>query len=367
MKEYIEMVAIPEKRDIATITAEIRMINQQTVQYVVRSVVELGRRLCEAKSMLPHGQWGQWLRDEVGFSQSTAQNYMKIFEEYSADQLTLDGAVANSQTLGNLSYTKALKLLALPAEEREEFVEANDVEGMSTRELERAIKERDEARREVEKAKAKIAEAEETSQNLREISLKLQTELADAKVSHSEELVAESARAEEAKRKAEQVEAKAAALMDQLDELRKKVKQAEAAEQGALAKLEELKKNPVIPKAMKDKLKEDASAEAKKVAEKDLEQERSKVAELERQIREAGEARKRAEAEAERIRKELATSAPEVVRFKVLFEDVQKKLMEVQAALEEMAGKDPDTGSKMQKAVLRVLDNFEKSIGEVLK
>ena len=37
-------------------------------------------------------------------------------------------AAAESQTLGNLPYTHALKLLALPAEEREEFAQEHHVE-----------------------------------------------------------------------------------------------------------------------------------------------------------------------------------------------------------------------------------------------
>ena len=32
--------------------------------------------------MLDHGQWGPWLREEVDFSQSSANNFMRIFEEY---------------------------------------------------------------------------------------------------------------------------------------------------------------------------------------------------------------------------------------------------------------------------------------------
>ena len=354
-------------RTIETVTAEIRMINQQTVQYVVRSVVELGRRLCEAKSMLPHGQWGNWLREEVGFSQSTAQNYMKIFEEYSADQLTLDGAVAISQTLGNLSYTKALRLLALPAEEREEFVETNNVEAMSTRELDRALKERDEALQAAEAAKAKAEQAEEISANLRELSVKLQAELAEERVESSEKLVAESAKAAEARRQMEQAKAKAGELMGQMDTLRRKAEQAATAERAALAKLEELKKNPVIPKAMKDKLKAEASEEARKASEKALEAEKTKIAELEGQIREAGEARSRAEAEAERIRKELATSAPELVRFKLYFKGFQEQFMEARECLREVAGKDRDTAGKLQKAILTALENSIAGVKEVME
>lgn len=366
MNEYIETVAIPAKRDIATITAEIRMINQQTVQYVVRSVVEVGRRLCEAKSMLPHGQWGPWLRDEVGFSKSTAQNYMKIFEEYSADQLTLDGAVANSQTLGNLSYTKALKLLALPAEEREEFVEKNDVEHMSTRELDRAIKERDEARQSAEAERERAEQAEKQAADLREAALGLQLQLDNIGLAYGEELQAEEQKARMAEKRAAESEEQAKALSKALGDAKEAASKATLREKELTDQLEELRKNPVIPKAMKDKLKEEVSSQAKKEAQKDLDKERSKVAELEQQIREAGEARKRAEAEAERIRKELATSAPELVRFKLYFKGYQEQVMEAQEALREVAQRDRETGAKLQKAMLTALESCIASVKEVL-
>jgi len=88
-------------------------------------------------------------------------------------------------------------------------------------------------------------------------------------------------------------------------------------------------------------------------------------AELDRQIREAGEARKRAEAEAERIRKELATSAPELVRFKLYFKGFQEQFMEAQEALREVAQRDPDTAGKLQKAMLTALDNCIAGVKEV--
>lgn len=146
------MVAVV--RDIGTIEREIQVLKDQSARIVLSYAIEVGRRLCEAKEMLPHGEWGNWLREKAGFSQSTANNMMRLFEEYGADQLTLFGAIPNSQALGNLSYTKAISLLALPAEEREEVLKTTDVEAMSTRELERLIREKRDA-----EAKAADAQA----------------------------------------------------------------------------------------------------------------------------------------------------------------------------------------------------------------
>ena len=145
-------VPMAKQRDIQTVTTEIRTLTQQGQRLILEYAIEIGRRLCEAKSMLPHGEWGNWLREEVEFSQSTANNFMRMFEEYGADQISIFGAEAKSQTIGNLPYTKALKLLALPAEEREEFVQTQDVAHMSSRELERAIRERDAARKQAQDA-----------------------------------------------------------------------------------------------------------------------------------------------------------------------------------------------------------------------
>lgn len=115
---------------------------------------------------------GQWLKEEVEFSQSSAQNFMRIFEEYGAKQVSLFGD-AESQTLGNLPYTHALKLLALPAEEREEFAQEHHVEDISSRELEKLLRERDEAQADAKSAKdaldeaAKIAEKADEAAGMR--------------------------------------------------------------------------------------------------------------------------------------------------------------------------------------------------------
>lgn len=138
MSETIS-VPVAAQRDIQTVTTEIRTLHRQAQGMILNYAIEIGRRLKEAKSLLEHGEWGEWLETEVDFSRSTANNFMKIFEEYGAKQVSLFGD-ANSQTIGNLPYTHALKLLAVPAEEREEFVEEHHVEDLSSRELDRLIK-----------------------------------------------------------------------------------------------------------------------------------------------------------------------------------------------------------------------------------
>ena len=130
-------------RTVEAVTLEIQTLQRQAQQLLLGYAIEIGRRLVEVKAMLPHGQWGTYIKEQVGYSQSTANNLMRIFEEYGAAQQSIFGPEANSQALGNLSYTKALRLLALPADERETFVEEYHVEDMSTRELEAAIKDKE--------------------------------------------------------------------------------------------------------------------------------------------------------------------------------------------------------------------------------
>ena len=89
-------------RKIELVTQEIKELCRQAQCMALAYIVEIGRRLAEAKSILPHGAWGDWLKQEVNFSQSTANNYMKLFEEYGDTQMTLFGAFTNSQSFGNL-------------------------------------------------------------------------------------------------------------------------------------------------------------------------------------------------------------------------------------------------------------------------
>ena len=140
-------------RDIEDITAEILEAKRAGGE----AILTIGRGLIEAKALLAHGEWLPWLTERVEFSERSAQNFMRLAREWS-----------NPQTLADLGASKALALLALPAEERADFIASVHVvdgaekttEELSSRELAQAIRERDEARREAETARADAGAAE---------------------------------------------------------------------------------------------------------------------------------------------------------------------------------------------------------------
>jgi len=179
------------------LAAEIRTIKDQTGRMVLNASIEVGRRLTEAKAKLPHGSWGEYLKNEVDYSPSQAQNLMRVFREYGSDQQSLFGGEAKSQTFGRLTFSQALSLLVIPDEdEREKFVLENDVEHMSVRELNEALKARDEA-------EEKAAAAEETARGLQQEAQRLRDALNEANTSaQAAEESLEAAQKELAERKA---------------------------------------------------------------------------------------------------------------------------------------------------------------------
>ncbi|PWK05262.1 DUF3102 domain-containing protein [Tumebacillus permanentifrigoris] len=146
------------------IASEINGIKNVAKAVFLASSVEIGRCLVEAKSQLAHGEWGKWLEKSVDYSQSTANNLMKLYNEYG------DSAkIQESQAFGNLSYTKAMTLLGVPAEDREQFVADHDVEGMSSRELQKAVSD-------LKEAEERVKAAEETAEREREARSKVEAE-----------------------------------------------------------------------------------------------------------------------------------------------------------------------------------------------
>ncbi|MFT5871131.1 MAG: chromosome segregation ATPase [Clostridium sp.] len=130
-----------EVQNVDTLTTEILFLKQQTAQ----NIIEIGKRLVAVKEGLPHGEFGKWLDEKVDFSQQTANKFMKVaneFEDYA--------------TLRNLGTGKIFALLSLPQEEREEFIQTNPVEGMTTKEFQQAIKDKKELENKLKTAEAQI-------------------------------------------------------------------------------------------------------------------------------------------------------------------------------------------------------------------
>ncbi|SHN52040.1 DUF3102 domain-containing protein [Desulfitobacterium chlororespirans] len=161
------------------IATEINMIKQQTGKILLAGAIEVGRRLKEAKELLPHGEWLKWLEESVSYTDRRAQKLMRIFDAYGSQQSPPASAVSpkagalnsisatsedqiQKQGSPNLNYTQALLLLGVPEEERFQLMEELDLESMTTRELEKAIQERKQAAAERDQALQANAELQKT-------------------------------------------------------------------------------------------------------------------------------------------------------------------------------------------------------------
>lgn len=325
-------------RSIEVITQEIQFYKGQATM----AIIEIGRRLEEAKLRIPHGQWGEWLKNQVQFSERTAQNFMRIAREYPNPQTVA--------VLGN-SMSKALALLTLPPEDREEFIqEAHVIDGeektvadMSTREMERLMKELEAER----KAKGELQLRIDT----------LEMEVNQEKLDESEQLT----KAEEKQREAEeklaslQAELEAARAEPQLeldDSVLEQVrKEAEEKVQ------EKLKKK--IQKAEKDAEKAKKEAEdAKKKLQEQEEVVSSKVSQAEQVAAQKEQA-------IQDLQKKLAMAGDsKIAIFKVHFEGVQGQFNKMLDCIEEINQEKSEDAAKLRAALKKLCEGVLEELGE---
>lgn len=306
------MNEILNERPIEVITEEINFCKQTAGA----AIIEIGKRLNEAKALLPHGEWGDWLSEKVDFSEATAQRFMRLANEYS-----------NPSPVTDLGASKALILLALPPVEREEFIaekhtvngEEKTVAEMSKRELEKAVQEKKEADKIIAELKEELEAAKEAE--------------ADA-----------DARLEDAKKEIEQLK--------------------EAPQPEAKPSKEQI-----------DKIK----AEAKENAEKSLSKLNQKVAELEEQKKKAEEAKTELEQkiksigkengkQTESLKSEVAelraklkmSSSSEITEFKLYFEAVQTNINKMADIINGI--EDSGTADKLRAAISQLADKIKDII-----
>lgn len=132
--------------NIEKTTAEILILKDQTAQ----NIIEIGKRLIEAKENLQHGEFTEWLKKKVDIGHRTANNFMKVASTFS-----------NSQSLANLGSTKLFLLAGLDEEDRQEVMEGNNIEDMTTRELKQVVKEKKEIKKQLEAEKEYSEELQE--------------------------------------------------------------------------------------------------------------------------------------------------------------------------------------------------------------
>lgn len=322
-------------RTAATIAAEIRMLDRQAANICMTYIIEIGRRLVEAKSMVADGMWLEYIKNELNYEKSTAQNYMRLYERYGTGQQSMFGTFAETETFGRLTYTKALALLQVPDEDLQEFAENNDIENMSTRELQKAIRERDAAISDREAAVAQVGVLQTKVDNQDKVVDKLTADLKSVN---------------------DDYEAKVA----EVEKLRNDLRSAREKEASAKSALKKAKENPDIPEAVMEKLRAEAEAAATEKATADAQKKLDTAAnDLEKVRLELLQTREALEA----AQKEAKLQNPDAAVFKELFEQVQsdcKRLIEV---LTKIRQADPELGIKLSSAVDALVSKLHKDIG----
>ena len=366
LSEQFGVAGPPAARPLAVIEAELDVLEQDTRRKetaLIENYIEVGRRLEEVKAQLPYGEWGSWLESR-GYPQAKAVKLMKVFRAYGKEQQSLFGGEAKSQAFANLGFHKLVQLLAIEGEEdREQFVAEHDVEHMSTRELERALREREEA---LEAAAA----AKEEVQGLRRE--------ADQAKKAQEKAAAKAQRLQDALSKAnaaaQEAEAEHAKMLQELEELRNRPVQAdtEAVEAARKAAIEEMTgkvdKAKEAKKKAEDKRKEAETALA--AAQKELSELKAQgpqVRELTQEEKDAltaGAVEKAQAAANERLQaleKQLAQADPDTAAFKVLFEGWQEAYDRMMDALERIRTADSGKAEKLSAAIRTVAEGMRVS------
>jgi hypothetical protein len=292
--------------NIHTITAQIISTKNTVGRILAMAYIEIGGLLTKAKELVPPGEWTYYLENEVNFSHRTANNCMKLYAEYSKNP--------DSQALANMPYAKAVRFLALPEDEREEFLETHDVENMSSREFDKAIKE----------ARAATKAAEDRGNDLAE-----KLKLAQADNASNQDVIKQ--------------------LTDARD---RAVADAEAARK----RVEDLEKNPKVPKSLISNLASEASRQA--------------AAAYQSRIDEAVAAKEAAEKVAQEAQQKLSVaqnfarvSSPEAAAFSVLYPQIETSFNQLKGCYLKVAGADPELGEKLKDLMRQLVDRFQKSIG----
>lgn len=312
MLDLSGVLAPKEGRDIEVITQEILDAKRRGGE----AILTIGRCLTEAKQTIPHGEWLPWLNERVEFSERTARNFMRLSREWS-----------KRQALADLGAAKALTLLALPAEERESFIAENHVVGgeektvidMTSRELERAIRERKEAQEAAAKAQAEASAAEQ------------------ARAKMAEDMKLLNARLSGAQEDREQAAQAVARLEAQLAELKEKPVEVAVETVVDPKAIEKARAEAVA--GMQDKL--DKAREAKAKADERRKQAEASVEILKKSIDEM-----------ERKEKKAALGADkDLAQFEVLFDQTKETVNRMHGILLKVRSRDEDAAGRLSKAL----------------
>lgn len=341
---------------------EIRLLTSQARRMALSYAIQIGYRLKVAHDKVgPHG-WAEWLKRETDFSQASASRLQSLYEGYGEDQGSFFGVGNKFPTLENISVSNALRLLAVPEEEREEVAAEVDAEHLSARELEKALAERDAALR-------AAAEAREERGFWEDEATKKAIELDKANAaaeSKDQEILRLAALAQDDKKRIQELESRPVEVAVERDE--EAIRQAaidarNAAEEAAKKDLDKLKARLEKAEAAQKKAEAEAKSAAEQAAKKD-----------DGILRSAQDDRKKAEAEAEKakaeaeeLRKKLLSAESGANVAAALFSQAQQSF---NAALEKvvtMKSTHPEIADKllagMEQGMGRLLETVKEARG----
>ena len=169
--EYREIVDLDEK-STEELTEKANTLYQQ-MQLIgavgIQMAADAGRCLTKIKERIGHGNWGDWCKRNLEFSERKAQNMMKL----AAEMHEKNGIFSNPQTFADIEISKVYALLAAPEEVQKAVLDDPKMEEASVREFQDEIK-RLKAELAAERAKEQVdTSAEELAaaeQKIKELS-----------------------------------------------------------------------------------------------------------------------------------------------------------------------------------------------------
>lgn len=342
--ENMSFEEIEAKGRLEQLAVEIVTFDRQAKITAVSCAIEIGERLLEAKDLVPHGEWGNWLKENVNYSQSTANNFMRLYKEYGNNQGSLFTTVTNSQAIMNLDVSKALALTVLPPEEREEFVSEHDVENMSTRDLKEALQENKELKHLLEEKERQAAENASQLDIAISERQKMQDKLNEsvnrnAGYEKSLQLKIDAAKRLEAEKKAAE----------------EKQKESEKKAQELQRKMEELKSQKLeVDQQVIGELRAEAEKEAERRFAQEIEKLRAEKEKAEQKATEAEERNRQLQSKAN------SEQSKELIVFDEKFKSFQDSYNQINQLIAKM---ETPTADKVRGAVRKLLSVMEQKLG----
>jgi hypothetical protein len=117
MRGFQMTLEINSLADLGTRINEAHHLAIQHAGKAIEHAIACGQMLIAAKAKVPHGKWLPWLRENITFSERSAQGYMRIAEKVPHQ---IRNGVSDFTSLRG-----ALHALAIPRRDRREAIDAD--------------------------------------------------------------------------------------------------------------------------------------------------------------------------------------------------------------------------------------------------